>query len=66
MEQFLAMVHEADTFAISLKDAVDCLFAKHGLSFSRRKGHGYDEASNMRGEINGLKTLILRENSYVR
>jgi hypothetical protein len=24
---------------------------------------GYDRASNMRGELNGLKTLILNENS---
>ncbi|KAL3636798.1 hypothetical protein CASFOL_019097 [Castilleja foliolosa] len=26
-------------------------------------GQGYDGASNMRGEFNGLKTLVLRENS---
>ena len=65
IERFLAMVHVPDTSAISLKNAIDCLFAKHGLSFSRLRGQGYDRTSNMRGEFNGLKTLILRENLYV-
>ena len=27
------------------------------------RGQGYDGASNMRGEFNGLKSLIMRENS---
>ncbi|BBG99398.1 Putative disease resistance TIR-NBS-LRR class protein, partial [Prunus dulcis] len=30
-------------------------------SFSKLRGQGYDGASNMRGEFNGLKTKILRE-----
>ena len=29
---------------------------------SRLHGQGYDEASNMQGEFNGLKTLILKDN----
>ncbi|CAN1750399.1 Zinc finger MYM-type protein 1 [Linum perenne] len=33
----------------------------NGLSISRVRGQGYDGASNMKGEINGLKTLILEE-----
>ena len=32
------------------------------MSVSRLRGQGYDGASNMRGEFNGLKTLILKEN----
>jgi hypothetical protein len=28
------------------------------------RGQGYDGASNMRGELNGLKTFILNENSF--
>ncbi|CAN1157894.1 Zinc finger MYM-type protein 1 [Linum perenne] len=39
------------------------MFVTHGLSLSRIRGQGYDGASNMKGEINGLKTLILAENS---
>ncbi|KAH7673951.1 Ribonuclease H-like protein [Dioscorea alata] len=66
IERFLAMVHVSDTSSISLKNAIDCLFAKHGLSLSRLRGQGYDGASNMRDEFNGLKALILRENPYAR
>ncbi|KAH7670424.1 Ribonuclease H-like protein [Dioscorea alata] len=66
IERFLALVHVPDTSAISLKNAIDCLFAKHKLSLSRLRGQGYDGASNMRGEFNGLKALILRENPYTR
>ncbi|XP_039130910.1 zinc finger MYM-type protein 1-like [Dioscorea cayenensis subsp. rotundata] len=66
IERFLAMVHVPDTSAISLKNAVDCLFSKHKLSLSRLRGQGYDGASNMRGEFNGLKALILKENLYAR
>ncbi|XP_039133325.1 zinc finger MYM-type protein 1-like [Dioscorea cayenensis subsp. rotundata] len=66
IERFLAMVHVSDTSAISLKNAIDCLFAKYGLSLSRLRGQGYDGASNMRGEFNGLKALVLKENPYAR
>ncbi|GMP69440.1 hypothetical protein CsSME_00028703 [Camellia sinensis var. sinensis] len=38
------------------------LFSKLGLSIFRLRGQGYDGASNMQGEFNGLKTLILKEN----
>lgn len=37
-------------------------FCRHGLCISRLRGQGYDGASNMRGELNGLKTLIMEEN----
>ncbi|XP_028100920.1 zinc finger MYM-type protein 1-like [Camellia sinensis] len=37
------------------------LFSRLGLNISRLRGQGYDGASNMQGELNGLKTLILRE-----
>ena len=39
---------------------------KYGLSISKLQGQGYDGASNMRGEINGLKALILDENPSAR
>ena len=32
------------------------------MSLSKLRGQGYDRASNMQGDINGLKTLILKEN----
>ncbi|XP_042387815.1 zinc finger MYM-type protein 1-like [Zingiber officinale] len=64
IERFLAIVHVSDTSSRSLKDVIDALFVKHGLSLSRLRGQGYDGASNMRGEFNGLKSLILQENPY--
>ncbi|XP_047953419.1 zinc finger MYM-type protein 1-like [Salvia hispanica] len=62
VERFLALVHVTDTTAKSLKEGIDFVFSKHGLSLSRLRGQGYDGASNMRGEYNGLKSLILKEN----
>ncbi|GAV92623.1 LOW QUALITY PROTEIN: DUF4371 domain-containing protein, partial [Cephalotus follicularis] len=62
IERFLAIVHVLDTTASSLKTAIDKLFSTHGLSISRILGQGYDGASNMQGEFNGLKSLIIKEN----
>nr|XP_034894408.1 zinc finger MYM-type protein 1-like [Populus alba] len=56
------IIKDLDTTASSLKAAIEALFSKHGLSISRLRGQGYDGASNMRGEFNGLKALILNNN----
>ncbi|XP_031280059.1 zinc finger MYM-type protein 1-like [Pistacia vera] len=64
LEWFLGTVHVSDTTAVSLKMALKSLFCKHGLSLSKLRGQSYDGASNMQGEFNGLKSLILRENEY--
>ncbi|XP_021766668.1 zinc finger MYM-type protein 1-like [Chenopodium quinoa] len=60
-ERFLGIVHVKDTTALSLKSAIESLLMEYSLSLSRVRGQGYDGASNMRGEINGLKTLIMNE-----
>ncbi|XP_074353056.1 uncharacterized protein LOC141692224 [Apium graveolens] len=62
VERFIGICHVQDTSASSLKLSIDSLLAKHGLSISRIRGQGYDGASNMRGQFNGLKSLIIREN----
>ncbi|XP_052114108.1 uncharacterized protein LOC110278421 [Arachis duranensis] len=64
-EHFLGLVHVSNTNALSLKLALESLLETYNLSLSRVRGQGYDGASNMQGEFNGLKTLILKENSYV-
>ncbi|KAH7690019.1 P-loop containing nucleoside triphosphate hydrolase protein [Dioscorea alata] len=64
VECFLAIVHVSDTTALSLKEAIESMFSKHELSLSRLRGQGYDGASNMHGEFNGLKSLILKENEF--
>ncbi|KAG6418273.1 hypothetical protein SASPL_120474 [Salvia splendens] len=62
MERFLSVVHVRDTVATSLEKALDSLLSMYDLSVSSLRGQGYDGASNMRGEFNGLKSLILRRN----
>ncbi|KAM3379497.1 hypothetical protein P3S68_011911 [Capsicum galapagoense] len=63
IERFLRLVHVKDTSAKSLKEAIYSLLLNHSLSRFQIRGKGYDGASNMQGELNGLKTLILKENS---
>ncbi|XP_022874191.1 uncharacterized protein LOC111393022 [Olea europaea var. sylvestris] len=63
-ERFLGISHVTDTCAQSLKDAIDAMFSTHGLSISSLRGQSYDGASNMSGEFNELKALILRENPH--
>ncbi|XP_021971850.1 uncharacterized protein LOC110867009 [Helianthus annuus] len=62
-ERFIGLVHVKETTALSLKFAIDELFARYNLSLGRVSGQGYGGANNMFGEFNGLKTLILKENS---
>ena len=62
VERFLGIVHVSETTSLSLKAALEDLLGTNGLSLSRLRGQGYDGASNMRGEFNGLKTLIMKEN----
>ncbi|KAI3509688.1 hypothetical protein L1887_25188 [Cichorium endivia] len=61
-ERFIGVVHVRDTSAMTLKNAIDEALTNNGLSFTQVRGQGYDGASNMRGEFNGLKSLILQEN----
>ncbi|PIN22669.1 hypothetical protein CDL12_04614 [Handroanthus impetiginosus] len=63
VERFIGIVHVIDTTSLSLKAAVESLFSTHGLSLKRLRGQGYDGASNMQGQFNGLKTLTLKENT---
>ncbi|CAN1147683.1 Zinc finger MYM-type protein 1, partial [Linum perenne] len=59
VERFLGISHVANTKALTLRNEIESMLLKHGLNFSKIRGQGYDGASNMKGEINGLKTLIL-------
>ncbi|XP_060182480.1 uncharacterized protein LOC132612175 [Lycium barbarum] len=61
MERLIDIVHVQDTSALSLKRAIVNLLAQHSLSLSHIRGQCYDGASNMQGEINGLKMLIRQE-----
>ena len=58
---FIGVVHVDDTTSLSLKDAIEALLVSHGLTMTQIRGQGYDGASNMKGDIKGLKILIMQE-----
>jgi hypothetical protein len=60
-EHFLDLIHVNDTTALTLKESICAVLSANGLSMQNIRGQGYDGASNMRGEWNGLKALILNE-----
>jgi hypothetical protein len=64
IERFLDIKHFKDTTSDSLKKALVEQLSDHGLVVSKLRGQGYDGASNMRGEFNGLQKLIRDENPY--
>ncbi|KAM2898134.1 hypothetical protein COP2_007703 [Malus domestica] len=69
VERFIDIEHVTGTAAISLKETIDEVFSRHKLSMSRLRGQGYNGASNMQGEFNGLKALIMKESGcayYIR
>jgi len=64
MERFLGLQHVQSCTAIALKEALVSMLSSHNLSISMLRGQGYDGASNMRGEFNGVQKLIRDENPY--
>ncbi|XP_074271276.1 uncharacterized protein LOC141595204 [Silene latifolia] len=60
-ESFLGVVKMKDTCSLSLRVAIKKMIEDNKLSMPRIRGQGYDGASNMRGESNGLKTLIMND-----
>ncbi|KAJ1261743.1 hypothetical protein BS78_09G054700 [Paspalum vaginatum] len=64
VERFLGLKHVEDTTSSALKKALTEILAAHGLPIARLRGQGYDGASNMRGEFNGLQKQIRDENPY--
>lgn len=64
VERFLGLKHVEDTTSSALKKALTEMLADHGLPIARLRGQGYDGASNMRGEFNGLQKQIRDENPY--
>ncbi|KAL7583123.1 uncharacterized protein LOC111879243 [Lactuca sativa] len=62
-ERFIGIIHVLDTSSLTLKAAIDTVFSNNNLSITQVRGQDYDGASNMSGAFNGLKSLILNENS---
>lgn len=61
-ERFLGVMKVDDTSSMTLMTTIKKLLDNHSLSMSNIRGQGYDGASNMRGELNGLRNLIMRNN----
>ncbi|XP_023769031.1 uncharacterized protein LOC111917599 [Lactuca sativa] len=63
-ERFLDLICVNDTTSLTLKNEILCSLSYHKLSVQDIRGQGYDGASNMRGEWNGLQALLLKECPY--
>ncbi|XP_075507393.1 uncharacterized protein LOC142544219 [Primulina tabacum] len=60
-ERFFGLVHVSDTATLTLKNAVYTVLGHYNLDVQNIRGQGYDGASNMRGEFNGLQALIVKD-----
>nr|XP_027082388.1 zinc finger MYM-type protein 1-like [Coffea arabica] len=63
-ERFFDIVHVHETNSLTLKKEICDVLSRHNLSVQNIRGQGYDGASNMRGEWNGLQALFIQECPY--
>jgi len=63
-ERFFDLIHVKNTKALTLKEELCTVLSKYGFDIQNLRGQGYDGASNMKGELNGLQALFLRECPY--
>ncbi|XP_057740547.1 uncharacterized protein LOC130957720 [Arachis stenosperma] len=60
-ERFFDLIHVSDTCSLTLKTEISSVLSRHNLDIQNLRGQGYDGASNMRGEWNGLQALFLKD-----
>ena len=58
-ERFFEIVNVDETKALTLKNEICNVLAQYNLLVENLRGQGYDGASNMAGEWNGLQSLFL-------
>nr|XP_023873801.1 uncharacterized protein LOC111986410 [Quercus suber] len=63
-ECFFHVVHVRDISALILKNEICAVLSHYNLHIENILGQGYDEASNMRVERNGLQALFLKDCLY--
>ncbi|KAL6494170.1 hypothetical protein OROGR_032079 [Orobanche gracilis] len=63
-ERFLAIKSVSDTTSLNLKNQISGILVHHNLQVQKMRGQGYDGASNMRGALNGLQALFIRDCPY--
>ncbi|KAM0871992.1 hypothetical protein ACQ4PT_039030 [Festuca glaucescens] len=59
--RLLGLAHVEDTTSLTLKAAIQEMLMEYNLTFAMARGQGYGGASNMKGNANGLKKLIMDE-----
>ncbi|PNX79290.1 repressor of the inhibitor of the protein kinase-like protein [Trifolium pratense] len=60
-ERFFDVAHVNDTASLTLKEKICDILSRHNLDVSNIRGQGYDGASNMRGQWNGLQSLFMKD-----
>ena len=60
-KRFFHVVHVRDTTALTLKNKICAVLSHYNLHIENIRDQGYDGASNMRGEWNGLQALFLKD-----
>ncbi|XP_059428463.1 uncharacterized protein LOC132162216 [Corylus avellana] len=63
-ERFFHIVHVKDTSASTLKKEICVVLSRYNLQIVNIRGQGYDGVSNMRGELNLLQALFVRDCPY--
>ncbi|XP_071694901.1 uncharacterized protein [Rutidosis leptorrhynchoides] len=63
-ERFLDLVHVSDTTSLTLKTCLWKQLLQYDFDTSKIRSLGYDGASNMRGEWNGLQALVRKDSPY--
>ncbi|GJN08206.1 hypothetical protein PR202_ga26101 [Eleusine coracana subsp. coracana] len=63
-ERFLDLIHVHDTCSVTLKEKLIIVLAHHKLDIQSIHGQGYDGASNICGEWNGLQAKFNQECPY--
>ncbi|XP_073295896.1 uncharacterized protein [Primulina huaijiensis] len=63
-ERFFEVVHVENTNALTLKKEICNVFNQYNFLIENLRGQGYDGASNMRGEWNGLQALFLKDSPH--
>jgi hypothetical protein len=53
-----------NTKALTLKKESSYVLSSYGSDVQNLRGQGYDGASKMKGELNGLQALFLKECPY--
>jgi hypothetical protein len=63
-ERFFQLLHVRNTKSLTLKGELCVELSKHSFDVQNLRGQGYDGASNMKGEFNGLQALFLKDCPY--